>query len=163
LRKPYIRKDVVKMKAKNLLKECKVRKPPVNLDFLAERLGIEVHYCDLPNIDFSLSVKAKGRYIIIVQLSGNYGRDRWSLAHELGHIVLNHYDLYNLDTIYVDRLNEEDRYILDREADIFAKELLMPGEWVLPKISASTDDLMDVFEVSRTAMEVRLNELCTSK
>ena len=113
----------------------------------------------MPNVDCSFSIKVKDQYKVVVRISGNYGRDRWSLAHELGHIVLNHYELYNVDTIYIDNLNEYERYILDREADIFAEELLMPSDWVSRNQEFCAEELKDVFEVSKEAMAVKLSKI----
>lgn len=154
-----IREDFIKMKAKSLFKEFRISQPPVDLDLITNKLGIEVHYHDMSDINCSLSIKNQDRYIIVILISGNYGRDRWSLAHELGHIVLNHYELYEIDTIYVDKLNEYERYLLDREADLFAEELLIPSDWVKYNQSFDTDDLKEIFKVSREAMVVRLSKL----
>lgn len=156
-----IREDFARMRAKNLLKDYRIKKPPTNVDLLASKLKIEVIYHDLNNIEFSFSIKDKDKYYVILVISGSYGRDRWTLAHEIGHIILNHYELYRVDTIYEDRLSEEERYILDREADIFAEELLMPSEWVARNKSLGIDNLKDVFEVSKEAISVRLKKICT--
>lgn len=54
------------------------------------------------------------------------GRLSWTLGHQLGHIVLDHFNTYDMAN-----LAPWEEKILNREADIFARELLMPEDWVL--------------------------------
>ncbi|MDA8346875.1 MAG: ImmA/IrrE family metallo-endopeptidase [Thermaerobacter sp.] len=65
------------------------------------------------------------------QWTGNYAcfinpemprkRVRWTMAHELGHIILGHID--------GDEGDEERPTWMEREANVFAEELLMPWEF----------------------------------
>lgn len=153
-----IREDIARTKARYLLREYNILRPPVYPEDLAERMGIQIHYHLVDDVDFSFSLKKGIKYIIFVHISGNQGRDRWSVAHELGHIVLGHYELYRVDTVLYDRLTDRERYILDREADVFAEELLMPVEWVV-KYRQKESDLRGLFKVSKEAISIRLNKL----
>lgn len=63
-----------------------------------------------------------------------------------------------VDTIMYDRLTDRERYILDREADIFTEELLMPAEWIM-KYTLKETELRELFKVSKEAMSIRLNKL----
>jgi Zn-dependent peptidase ImmA (M78 family) len=86
-------------------------------------------------------------------------RLRFTYAHELAHIILKHFvefDVLNLTPAEI--------RILDREADIFASELLMPEEWMRqyanPPCSArELGRLKGLFEVSWEALIRRLDEL----
>lgn len=158
MRPHTVREDIARAKARYLLREYNVSHPPVYPEELAERLNIKIHYHWVDDIDFSFSLKKQNKYIICVHISGNQGRDRWSVAHELGHIVLGHYELYSVDTITTDRLTDHERYILDREADIFTEELLMPAEWIV-QYKQSQSDLKELFKVSKEAMSIRLGKL----
>lgn len=67
---------------------------------------------------------------------GNEGRRRWSLAHELGHILLKH---------------EEDSSGAEIEADCFARHLLCPQP-LLERLDALDEDVLCVaFGLSRSA------------
>jgi len=155
--RPYtIREAVARAKAKQLLREYSISHPPVCPEDLAERLNIKICYHWVDDVDFSFSLKKKGKYFICIHPTGNQGRDTWSIAHELGHIVLGHYELYPVDTITIDRLNDSERYILDREADIFSEELLMPAEWIIQHKDAN---LKELFNVSEKAISIRLEKL----
>lgn len=53
-------------------------------------------------------------------------RMRWTLAHELGHVILGHHILYGESGLRAYALEEETLLKLDAEADLFASELLAP-------------------------------------
>lgn len=87
------------------------------------------------------------------------GRDSFFYAHELGHIVLGHFEDYD-----VSNLNERQHLVLNREANIFATNLLMPEAWVQlylkPPITVKEiGRLKDMFDVSWEALINRLDEL----
>jgi Zn-dependent peptidase ImmA (M78 family) len=161
MRPCVVREDIARAKAKSLLKDFNITRPPVWPEFIAADLDIQIHYHEVADVDFSFSVKTKGKYIICVQITGNKGRDRWSIAHELGHIILGHYELYAVDTVTQDRLTNHERYILDREADIFTEELLMPAEWLINK-TEPLPVLQRNFLVSKEALNIRMNTLSKS-
>lgn len=158
MRPRTVREDIARAKARYLLREYNVSRPPVYPEGLVEQLGIQIHYHCVDDVDFSFSLKKSDKYFVCIYISGNQGRDRWSVAHELGHIVLGHYELYPVDTIMSDRLTDRERYILDREADIFSEELLMPAEWVV-RYKQDLSDLKNLFKVSKEAMSIRLGKL----
>ncbi len=68
--------------------------------------------CRLPTDAEGITLKLPSMNIILYDDGvNNVGRRNWTIAHELGHILLGHSD--------VSKMNE-------READAFAAELLMP-------------------------------------
>jgi len=103
-------------------------------------LGIKYHYYCLTGIDCSFSVKQGNRYIIGVSITGNQEEDRREFARQLGHIVLGHFELYDMDLLDEERLSDHEREILIQEADIFAEELLMPTQRLLEAIKKRTGE-----------------------
>lgn len=87
-------------------------------------------------------------------------RTRFTIAHEIGHIVLGHIDHLVVDT-NID-VNEKEE-IFDVEADVFARNFLAPPMLVKKLIEGSPSDpkklLMKRFGLSALAAEVRLNFL----
>ena len=95
-----------------------------------------------------------GKYRIHIDNSKYEPRVRFTAAHEIGHIVLNHHkelDMSNLSEI------EED--ILDKEANVVAGIILMPKIHILQNKNYNIDELMNYFKVSKRAMKVRLDFL----
>lgn len=86
-----------------------------------------------------------------------YGRYRFTLAHEIGHIYLYHH-IYVDD--YVLMHCDDKKTIWEQHADIFAQNLLMPADKTRElKDKMTIDELAKHFKVSRTMATVRLQKL----
>lgn len=75
-------------------------------------------------------------------------RIRFTIAHELGHIVLKHFGMYE-DSTYI--INKKHEY----EANIFADELLMPTLPILNK-KMTVDEVCNTYLVSKSAAHNKL-------
>ena len=91
--------------------------PIENLTNLLERNGVLVIKTDLFNekIDGLATISDKGSHIIFLNKRMPHDRQRYSLAHELGHMIM-HFDIPD---------NSEN---VEQEADRFASEFLMPAK-----------------------------------
>lgn len=73
---------------------------------------------------------ATGRYCIYYNdLDKNIvtsNRVRWNLAHELGHVILNHHEIAGLEKLYRNGIDDETYRYLEMEADYFAQLILVP-------------------------------------
>jgi hypothetical protein len=90
--------------------------------------------------------------------SGESGRRRFTIAHEIGHFVLHEERRRPGSDGAVDEAGGAE----EREADTFAAELLMPEHLVREAVREHGPDatrLADRFEVGRKAMQTRLREL----
>ena len=88
-----------------------------------------------------------GRYKIVYNEDAYYKRVPFTIAHEIGHIVLEHRK-FSKTGIFSEGLTEEENAVLDREADIFAAELLMPS-LILRKLGVSTaEEIANICGVS---------------
>ena len=91
--------------------------------------------------------KGAAQYLLVYKDDTSFERLRWTLAHEIGHIVLGHLERQTAD---------EDK--LEEEANYFARELLMPLV-VLDRLQArSLADVCRVCGVSRAAAQIRLRD-----
>ncbi len=112
--------------------------PPYDLEFLAQQYG------DLEYIQFP--VKADGITIgigqldkpkILINTDAPPTRQRFTLAHEIGHIVIP----WHTGTIVSHVDSEEDDFaysIMETEANRFAAELLMPTSWLASEFTSNT-------------------------
>jgi Zn-dependent peptidase ImmA (M78 family) len=130
---------------------------------LAQSLG-----CTVEEVDFdpdTISAKAQkradGTYLIQVSRKDGPKRQRFSIAHEVSHIVL-HDDEEFVE--YRKPLSDyDDPAMLYKEvqANMLASALLMPKDLV-KKVWEETkdiDDLAEIFKVSRSAAYYRLDNL----
>ena len=81
-------------------------------------------------------------------------RKRFTLAHEIGHIVLGHFEQY-----YSRELTPYEEFVSDKEADMVAGEILMPYSYMLEHYKWSIKGLTYRYHVSKEAARVRLDIL----
>lgn len=160
--------------AREVLERCGVRSPPVPVDEIAAELGAEIQRRpNSPDISGLLYRDGESTVVVGVNADDAPVRQRFTIAHELGHLQL-HAGI----PLFVDRSIRVNSRLAgvhgrggeEREANWFAAELLMPEDLVrehAASIAGSrqlSDDglvkaLADAFEVSRVAMGYRLFNL----
>jgi Zn-dependent peptidase ImmA (M78 family)/transcriptional regulator with XRE-family HTH domain len=99
-------------------------------DRLEQHLGIGVVRVKELSTAYSLTVG--GRPVIAVPATGNWFRENWDLAHELGHLVMGHHD---------DGISEVEADKHESAANAFAAELLLPAVTVKSIDWESTGDV----------------------
>lgn len=139
---------------------------PVDLDDLTSKFA-EVVYKQIPieGVDgVCLNLKHPNKKTkVIVNTSTSKNRQRFTLAHELGHIIIP----WHLGTI-VDELNPNQAnfkyWTVESEANRFASELLMPFDWIYSRIENKSfkynhvvRDIQKNCEVSEEAAKIRVN------
>jgi Zn-dependent peptidase ImmA (M78 family) len=137
----------------------------------ATQLGISVFGDDLEGESSYIEYKKDtGKYEIYVNMNHTKQRQRFSVAHELGHFVFHKDELLKYGKIsrqYVNSLNPEE----EKKADDFAANLLMPKEMVEEYINKKYNvngnfidentvyDISKFFNVSKVFTVVRLRNL----
>ena len=143
-----------------LLAKTQMRRPPVDVEFCARSAGIQLLSRDpgMGQHSALLSVPF-GIPSIAVNAKHPATRQRFSIAHEIGHWVLEREPgTHELRPIAA---RGRAMTMLERVCDHFAVNLLMPEAWVRDRISIgmTTAELARVFQVSWSAMSARLREL----
>lgn len=152
--------------ANDLLEKARIVEPPVDVAKLAELCGVMVLYGDFPDTLSGLVFAHDGAAVIGINRIHHSNRQRFSLAHELGHYLLGHHQ---------DSRGYEDRFHIDssdgtppgfdwraeRAANDFAAEVLMPRRFISKAFKYNDDPsvLAGLFEVSELAMGYRLVNL----
>ncbi|MGE5572992.1 MAG: ImmA/IrrE family metallo-endopeptidase [Bacteroidota bacterium] len=99
-----------------------------------------------------------GIYVTVYNERRRPERTRWTLAHEIGHIVLGHLSDFEETAIYRG-LTDNQYKVLEREADTFAAELLSPMAILKALDAVAASDIMQVCRLSREAAENRARDL----
>lgn len=163
-------------RARQLIADHQISQPPARVEQLAEALGFQIarHRFDGPESGFAL--RDGKRSIIGVNIQTSRRRQRFTIAHELGHLLMHEGRPLTVDqaVLRVDLRNEVSSMATDLqeiEANTFAATLLMPEEVVLDYTTVlmrsnteiSRDDLITklarTFDVSVEAMGYRLISL----
>jgi hypothetical protein len=123
--------------ARRLIKRAKL-KPPIDVFDVARKFS-NVEKLELPvDVDgVCLNLKQSGKKpLIIVNIAGrSRERIRFTLAHELGHVLIPWHTGSIVDEIEITRDHASQEYWqLEGEANRFASELLMPTAWVEKQI-----------------------------
>jgi len=154
-----------------LLKQNHITEPEVPIEKIAERGGINIVFDDLADIS-GMVVRKDNAVTIAVNNTQNKRRQRFTLAHELGHSLLHEGTPVRFDRDF--RVNlRSDRSSLavdpeEIEANFFAANLLMPREMLIRDLGGNYIDLDDAratrswarrYGVSMQAMNLRLVKL----
>lgn len=88
------------------------------------------------------------------------GRINFTLAHEIGHIILNHHKDFEVTEISKDNFTEEEYKILENEANCFARNILAPAPLVRKLSLWSTIfDMPNYFDITPKASRTRISFL----
>lgn len=171
-----IRRKRIQLAVAALLDEIGARRPPVRLERIAKSRGIKVRRVRMPGSDMSGFVLRKGGEVVIgVNASHPPTRQRFTLAHELGHVMLHSpiEEAWHIDrrfgVKFRDEVSSKGTDPEEREANLFAAELLMPRQFVAADLadeeSIDLEDsvflmrLADRYGVSLQALLFRLANL----
>lgn len=148
-------------KAQSLLKQARITQAPVDVNKIAALLGFTVIPYPFPN-------KRKGMVYVdgVVKAIGVNSShpiylQRYTVAHELGHFVNGH-EHYENAFIEDDTRYYNHQFQQEREADLFASELLLPKDFLiqdLARLGLDETSLVDLYLVSKAALWIRLNTL----
>lgn len=151
--------------AETLLSVASITKTPVPVKKLAEECGVLVLFAEFDNVD-GLIVKLDFGAVIGVYSRQVPTRQRFTIAHELGHYLLRHSETYHLDfggDLSPGATGEHPEYNWrdERAANDFAANLLMPASFVRSAFNEDKDvgRLAKKFDVSVAAMGFRLKSL----
>jgi Zn-dependent peptidase ImmA (M78 family) len=161
--------------AQRLLDERGITKPPVPVDKLAAAEGIHLAYESMGGNDVSgMLYRRSTATVMVINGDHHHHRQRFTIAHEIGHYRLHDADAYLDGTArlrFRDGASATGTDIEEREANGFAACVLMPAAWVREKFvhlvtgrrAVDEDDaiirLARQFDVSQQAMRFRLVNL----
>jgi len=165
-----------------LLESQGISKSPIPVEEICENLGLQVVYENLgPETSSVLVRQPDGQRVIGINSRHTSRRQRFSVAHELGHALLHFSNepardgeaivSRPLEILFRDGLAGQGTDRVEIDANTFAATLLMPSgllalrfhkRWqqdVSRRVDDVIDDLADEFDVSAQAMRYRLVNL----
>jgi Zn-dependent peptidase ImmA (M78 family) len=149
--------DAVERKALEVLKRFGVSGPPVALEDICRAEGLALCFRSFDYVA-GLFINDDVFPVIVVNSRQPLSRQRFTVAHELGHYYLGHERSSFAEPGGASRQ--------ERAAERFAANLLMPAAWVRrhwQMYAANRENRLSVlaglFEVSQAALKVRLKEL----
>lgn len=163
-----------KARAAELIENLEINALPIPVEKIAESLGAQI----IKRSDFGddlcgMIIREQGITVIGVNDTHPVSRQRFTIAHEIGHLVM-HSEI--LDQVHIDKtfnyaLKRDGRSKIgqDRmeiEANKFAAELLMPSKFLKKELQSGYIDfengleaLAKKYEVSVQAMSIKLADI----
>lgn len=160
----------ITQRAEELLSKSGITSLPVPVEKLAQEAGAMIRKGPLPSDLSGFLVQDGGRIIIGVNSSHPKQRQRFTIAHEIGHLVLhnlrNHVDR-GFEVYRRDQRSGRAEAVAEIEANQFAADLLMPKRMIdaiVPKFvdllnEQQIKNIASRFEVSAQALTFRLTNL----
>ena len=111
---------------------------------------------------YAVYQKSTGRFCIyyndidVYIISSN--RVRWNLAHELGHVILNHHITAGVETLYRIGIDDASYNYFEKEADYFAQLILVPHVVLYAFKVKSATQIKHLCKISGPASERRFRE-----
>lgn len=170
-----VRRKLIRTQVEQLLEKQRIKSASVKVERIARTLGAEVKRepADDNLSGFLFRDVAARRAIIGVNSTHSANRQRFTIAHEIGHLLLHKGEQIHIDRLdsgyYVHRRNSESSTGVNEEeveANLFAAELLMPKKFLDADLAKHEElDLFDdtvllglaaKYEVSLQALTYRL-------
>ncbi len=168
-----IRKKRIETLTQKILHECNVVEPPVPIEGIVKRYGLQLHFQALQSDLSGFLYREQENGIIGVNSIHAKVRQRFTIAHELGHFLL-----HQNDSLHVDRavhvkfrgnLSKQGIDTDEMEANLFAAEILMPQDLIVREFERNEPiDILDEdfivqlahqYNVSMQALILRLVNL----
>jgi Zn-dependent peptidase ImmA (M78 family) len=155
--------------AEKVLKDARDGKIPIDLEKICEDNNIEIIYESLDELEKDyerpisgvMFINNDGEKFIVVNQKDTYARQRFTIAHELGHYFYHMKDRQSANESIISFRGERNK--MERDSNRFAADLIMQINLVMDEhntaLFPTASYLADRFSVSASAMEIRLKEL----
>ncbi|MEG6613852.1 ImmA/IrrE family metallo-endopeptidase [Pseudoclostridium thermosuccinogenes] len=172
------RRNHVKRTARKLLLSSGVSSLPIDIDniyktngilcfseeeaVLATSLPLPTSFVSDDNISAITQyeiIKGQKIYITIYKTHNrNIGHIRFTKAHELGHIFLRHFEDFDIPSTF-NIQNNHDYWVLEREAEMFAAELLAPTAILRACGCLDRENIQSLCNLSEEAAEYVISDI----
>lgn len=168
-----VRWALLKAKAQDVLEKSKICEAPIPVEKLAGELNATIRHQAFDG-EVSGMVHRQGEAAVI-GINSNHPttRQRFTIAHEIGHLLLHQAESLHVDNKLRSAVNFRDETSSlgvddsEIEANQFAAELLMPEAFLIKDVKsviatepeAAIQELADRYRVSVQSMAIRLSKL----
>jgi len=148
-------------KAKKVLADNYIVEPPVDVEDLAAKNGLDVRTAEFPaeyqGVSGFINLEA-GRPVVYVNSADSPHRQKFTIAHELAHWLLHENEIRTdpgKAILFRIAIGETNTDPLEKQANAFAAELLVPMEFFAKVKNKPVKDLVDMFDVSSDVIGYR--------
>jgi Zn-dependent peptidase ImmA (M78 family) len=153
-----IRRRKIESLVEELLTAYQIREAPVPVEIIAKAKGARIYYQSLEDDVSGFLFRDAAQTVIGVNTHHAPVRQNFTMAHELGHLVLHDQEQLHVDRDFRIRLRDDvssqGTDEAEREANFFAASILMPKRFLEDDLQ--NEDYVDLFgdsflpEIART-------------
>lgn len=167
-----VRKKRIETLIQKVLRECNVTEPPIPIEDIARKYGLLIRFQALQSDLSGFLYREQEKGVIGINSYHPKVRQRFTIAHEIGHFLLHQNDSLHVDRAvqakFRNKLSHQGTDEDEIEANLFAAEILMPRELItrdLERIEAidildeDFEELAHRYNVSSQALFLRLMNL----
>lgn len=138
-----------------ILLDCGVKELPISVSSISKQLNITAkYYLPVDDNDGYCCIK-EGRAVMFVSSQAPRRRQRFTAAHELGHIILGHVGKYEL----VNREPNSKDNPIEQAANVFASRLLAPACVLWGLGVESPEQISQVCNISMQSAKFRMKRM----
>ena len=134
-----------------LLIDLGISELPINTVKVCAELGINLHSYEPTDESAGMSCYINGVHHVFVSSAVSPERRRFTIAHEIGHIILGHVGKFEL----INREPSPTDNPIEQEANVFASRLLSPACVLWGCNVRTAVQIQELCKISRTAAEYR--------
>lgn len=134
---------------------------PIDVRAIAKQLGLSVRVEPMEEQKSGYLKRFEDGWVIGVNSLHHPRRQKFTLAHELGHYILHRKTVGEVEDTTLFRADGYGEYGIEREANLFAAQLLMPSDEfkkVVDIKERKINDIAEYFGVSALAVKVRAQQ-----
>lgn len=145
----------------DLLRQHKITQPPVPVDQIVRELGAQIRLVPYDGELSGMLYQEKGNALIAINSLHHSNRQRFTIAHECGHMLMHHDQEMFVDRGSIkynrDAKSGEGTDIKEIEANRFAAELLMPKKFLERDLANMAIDVEDEAAVGQLAKKYKVS------
>ena len=146
---------------RKLLEDQHVHAPPIPVEEIARNLGAQIRYSPFEGELSGMTFREKDRVVIGVNSLHHPNRQRFTIGHEIGHMLLHKGTEIHIDrTFRVNLRDDVSSQAVDSEeidANGFAAELLMPRHMLLADLQGQQIDFENEEDLRPIAAKYRVS------
>jgi len=152
---------------REIFNKLNIKDPVIDVGKIAESYQVEIIYQDFDDNASGLLLIKDGKAVIAVNADNPPNRQRFTIAHELGHYFL--HAEKNTDDLFIDQSlyhrnaeSSKGTNNIEIDANKFAASLLMPESMIKEAIANNELDLSDDYDLSLLAQKFQVSDKAMS-
>lgn len=161
-RKPRTHQQI-RVDVENILDVLRIETAPIPIERIAAALNAQVHYSPFSG-DGELAgmlLRKDGKIIIGVNSSHHSNRQRFTIAHELGHLQYHEGEMHVDRKLQINRRDANSSLAIDPdeiEANRFAAEILVPFRMLSKDLMTQPIDIEDGIQIRALAEKYQVSQ-----